>query len=95
MMDEIITKSGFKYTLEPDAMDDLEVFDQVRKANNPDIPQIEQMNAMFEAFRMVIGEDKDKALREYLKEKNGKVRTSDYKKEAEEIFISLASNKKK
>jgi len=95
MMDEIITKSGFKYSFEPDAMDDLEVFELVRKGNDPDLPQIEKMHAMFEAFKLIIGEEQDNALRAYLKEKHGKVRTSDYKAEAEEIFLGLAKSKKK
>jgi hypothetical protein len=94
-MDKIITTSGFEYQIEPDAADDLEVFEAVRNASSPDVPAMEKIHSLFEAFRMIIGDEQDKAVRAYLKEKHGRLRTSDYKNEAEEVFIKIGGNKKK
>lgn len=94
-MDKIITTSGFEYQVEPDAADDLEVFEAIRESSSPETPAMEKVSALFRAFRMIIGEDQDKAVRAYLKEKNGKCRTSDYRMEAEEVFRKLGGTKKK
>lgn len=94
-MATITTKSGFEYQIEPDAADDLEVFEAIRHASMPEASAMEKVNSLFEAFRLVIGEEQDHVLRAYLKEKNGKIRTSDYRAEAEEVFSKLGNTKKK
>ena len=94
-MNTIKTKSGFEYQVEEDAMDDLEVFDAIRAASDPDLSGMEKTAAFFRAFQGIIGDEQDKALREYLKEKNGKVKTSDYRKEIDDFFTNLNKPKKK
>ena len=94
-MDKIITTSGFEYQVEPDAADDLEVFEAIGESSSPETSAMGKVSALFRAFRMIIGEEQDKAVRAHLKEKNGKVRTSDYRKEAEEVFRNLGGSKKK
>lgn len=87
--------SGFEYSLDQEAMDDLEIFDLIRAANSPDNSAIEQADALFKAFVLVIGNDQDAALRTFLKERDGKVKTSAYREELAEVFTSLGKNKKK
>lgn len=92
-MNKVTTKTGFEFQVESDAMDDLEVFEAIRNANNPDISAMDRTAAVFEAFRHIVGEEQDKALREHLKATNGKLRTSEYKAEIEDFFANF--NKKK
>ena len=94
-MDTIKTKSGFEYQIADDAMDDLEVFEAIRSANDSDLSGMEKTSAYFNAFQGIIGKDQDKALREYLKKKNGKLKTSDYRMEIDDFFASLSKPKKK
>ena len=94
-MDKVITTSGFEYEVEADAADDLEVFEAIRSATDPDVPSMEKVHSLFKAFRLIIGDEQDKALRAYLKEKHGRIKTSDYRREAEEVFAKLNGPKKK
>lgn len=94
-MNTIKTKSGFEFQVEEDAMDDLEVFEAIKKASDPNLSAMDKTAAYFEAFRMTVGEEQDIALREHLKAQNGKVRTSEYRKEVDDFFSNLNKPKKK
>jgi hypothetical protein len=74
-------------------MDDLDVFEAIREANDPNTTAMGKTSALFRAFQHIIGAEQDKALREHLTAKSGKVKTSEYKTEVEEFFASF--NKKK
>ncbi|MBQ9031866.1 MAG: hypothetical protein IJ106_10505 [Parasporobacterium sp.] len=91
----ITTSSGYTCSIDADAMDDLEVFESIRKMQDPSSSSFVQLGALFHAFQKLIGEEQDAALRQFLAEKEGKVRTSSYKREAEEVFSEAAKNKKK
>ena len=89
-----VSESGFEYQLAPDAKDDYDFFMAVRKANDPDASKFDQQAAYLDAFKALIGDEQDKALRKFLKERDGKVKTSAYFKEAMEV-IANSGNKKK
>lgn len=94
-MDIVTTSSGFEYQLEPDAADDLEVFEAIKEASTEGTPDMDRADALFRAFRAIIGEGQEKKLRAFLKDRDGRVRTSAYRKEAEEVFSRLGKDKKK
>ena len=91
-MDEIThftSSAGFEYELQDDARDDLDIFEELLKANAPEASAFDQKAHFLAAFRILIGEEQDRALRGYLKEKEGRVRTSSYFREASEVFASF------
>ena len=97
-MDKIMTftsASGFVYSYEPDAMDNLELFEYIRTANDPGESSVVQLDAAIKAFICIIGEDQNKELRAFLKERDGKIKTSAYRKEIAEVMNHLGNAKKK
>lgn len=97
-MDNMISftsKSGFKYSIEQDALDNLELFEHIKIANDPNESSITQLDAAIKAFVCVIGPEQNEKLRAYLKEKDGKIRTSIYRREIGEVLNSLGEAKKK
>ena len=92
---DFTSSSGFEYHLEDDARDDLDLFEAMKTANDPEASVFEQKSAFLTAFRILIGQEQDRALRDYLKAKDGRVRTSTYFSEASEVFASFGNDKKK
>ncbi len=93
-MYEITTSSGFTYQIEPDAMDDMEVFEDIMTMENPDNNDAVKISATNRVFRYILGDKQKKELDKYLKQKEGKVKISTYQKEIKEVFQKLGELRK-
>lgn len=91
----ITTPSGFTYEVDKDALDDMEIFDDLILMEDPEVPQAKRMFVTTRVFRRMIGDEQRKALDEFLKERDGKVRISAYQKEIHDLFNGLNKSKKK
>jgi len=91
----ITTSSGFTYEVDKDAFDDMEIFDDLMLMEDPDVPQAKRLFATNRVFRRMLGEKQRKALDEFLRARDGKIRISAYQKEIQELFTGLDEAKKK
>ena len=91
----VVTSSGFEYVVDRDALDDMEIFEDLMTMEDPDALRPVKMRATNRVFRALLGEEQKKRLDEFLKEKEGKVRISSYQREIIELFRSMNASKKK
>ena len=91
----VTTSSGFEYRVDKDALDDMEVFEDLMTMEDPNATKPEKMRATNRAFRLLIGDEQKKKLDAYLKERDGRVRISAYQREIVELFRSMNDGKKK
>lgn len=89
------TSSGFEYKIDKDNLDDMEIFNDLMIMEDPETPQVKRIFATNRVFQTLLGDEQKKALDEFLKNKDGKVRISVYQKEITEIFHAMDENKKK
>lgn len=93
-MATIKTSSGFEYTIDPEAMDDMEVFEDLMAMENPDNNDAVKIAATNRVFRHILGASQQKELNKFLKSKEGKVKISSYQREIKEVFQGLGELKK-
>ena len=98
MDDKIIkvqTQSGFQYEIDKDAMDDMELFEDLVTMEDPEVIQAKRLAATNRVFNKLLGEAQKNKLNAFLKERDGKVRISAYQREIREIFEAMNDDKKK
>ena len=93
--DIIITSTGFECIPDMGAMDDMELFEDIMRMNDPEATYHEKVNATERVFRALMGEKQLNALRKHLKAQDGKVKITAYRREQNEIFAKAAESKKK
>lgn len=93
-MYKITTASGFEYEIDPEAMDDMEVFEDIMTMENPDENEAVKVAATNRVFRHVLGAPQQRKLNRYLKEKEGRVKISTYQNEIREVFQRLGELRK-
>lgn len=91
----VTTSSGFEYHVDKDALDDMEIFEDLMTMEDQNASKPEKMRATNRAFRKLIGDEQKTQLDSYLKQKDGRVRISAYQREIVELFRSLNEDKKK
>lgn len=91
----ITSTSGFTYEVDKDAFDDMEIFDDLLLMEDPEVSQAKRLHAMTRVFRRMIGEEQKTALDAFLKERDGKIKISEYNKEIRDLFAGLNEDKKK
>lgn len=80
------TSTGFNYAVDPDAVLDMEFLDLVGEAeSNP-----AKLGKMFECL---LGKTQKKALYDHVRTEAGRVLIDDVKKEVDEIFDAINSDK--
>lgn len=90
----IRTTSGFEYNIDPEAMDDMEVFEDIMTMENPDNNDAVKIAATNRVFRHILGTSQQKELNKFLKAKEGKVKISTYQREIKEVFQQLGELRK-
>lgn len=81
-MVEGTTKSGFKFSVDPEAVKDMEFLELVGEAEtNPT-----KLGKMYECL---LGKEQKKALYDHVRNKNGRVLIDDIKNESDEIFEAI------
>ncbi|MBP5170334.1 MAG: hypothetical protein ILP14_14220 [Oscillospiraceae bacterium] len=93
-MTTIKTSSGFEYEIDPEAMDDMDVFEDIMMMENPDNNDAVKIAATNRVFRHILGPTQQKALNKHLKALEGKVKISTYQREIKEVFQQLGELKK-
>lgn len=91
----VTTSSGFEYTIDKDALDDMEIFDDLMTIEDPEASKPERMRATKRVFQKLLGEEQKERLNEFLKKRDGKIRISAYQKEIRELFARINDDKKK
>ena len=81
------TKSGFEYKLDEDVFDDYELLQNISELSNG--------NDIFfvPVVRQLLGEEQEKRLKEFLRERDGKVKTTAMTAEVVEIMQNSKSAK--
>ena len=92
---KITTSSGFEYVVDKDAMDDMELFEDLMTLEDPEAAKPERMRATNRIFHRLLGNEQKERLNAYLKERDGKVRISVYQREILELFAAIKDGKKK
>lgn len=87
----MITKTGFEFELLPDALDDWELVEDIGEISG-DSPDMAKAVSVFERL---IGKNQYKALKEHVRDENGKVRVSAILAELENIFEVAGEQVKK
>lgn len=92
-MTKITTTSGFEYEIDPDALDDMEVFEDLMAMENAENNDAVRVAATNRVFRHILGVNQQKALNKHLKAQEGKVKISTYQREIKEVFQRLGELK--
>ena len=92
---KIQTQSGFDYEIDRDAMDDMELFEDLVTMEDPEVIQAKRLAATNRVFAKLLGDEQKARLNAFLKERDGKVRISAYQREIREIFEAMNDDKKK
>lgn len=87
-MAEIKTSSGFKAKILDDAMDNWELLEAFRAIDQG------KTGAIVDVAPLLLGEKQFEALKEHLRDKNGKIRATDMVTEIAEIMQGAESTKK-
>ncbi len=89
------SSNGFTYEISRDALDDMEIFDDLITMEDQNASEAQRIFATTRVFRKMLGDEQKKALDTFLREKDGKVRISAYQREIRELFTGLNESKKK
>ncbi len=84
MIKEITTKSGFKTSLDPKVLDNMELVDALSQANDDGISIVKVAN-------MLLGEDEKRRLYDHLRTDDGRVPMGPFMAEIEEILNSIGA----
>lgn len=84
MKKEITTKSGFKTSLDPKVLDNMELVDALSQANEDGISIVKVAN-------MLLGTDDKRRLYDHLRTDDGRVPMKPFMTEIEEILNSLGA----
>lgn len=94
-METVTTESGFTCEIAYDALDDIAVFEDLVKMEDPEVPEPVRFLAQKHVLEMMLGQEQFKNLQQHLKEREGKVKTSSFFRELREIFRGFTESKKK
>lgn len=86
---EIITKKGFKTNIDPDALDDAELFEWIIDVDKEDYTHL------FDIVTSLFGEDGKKELYNFLRGGNGKVKMTDVTEAVSDVIEQLNKNQNK
>ena len=86
-MTEVVTASGFVANVDEEAVGDLEFLETLREVKK-------DPTALIDLSDMVLGEEGTKALKQHLKEANGRARIEDFDKALRDILIQMNIKKK-
>lgn len=92
-MREITTMSGFECQIDEETMDDIRLFDLIRKHDIG--TRTEQIAAIPDILGLFMGLEQKEKLYDYLIEKEGRPKISTLEKDISGIIKDLASPKKK
>lgn len=83
-----ITKDGFEYTFDKEALDDMRFVDTLAVVVDPGSSEFEQIAASSELITMMLGKEQKKKLYAHIgrKHANGRVPVAELKEELEEIM---------
>lgn len=84
MIKEITTKSGFKTSLDPKVLDNMELVDALSQANDDGISIVKVAN-------MLLGADDKRRLYDHLRTDDGRVPMEPFMAEIEEILNSIGA----
>lgn len=84
MIKEITTKSGFKTSLDPKVLDNMELVDALSQANDDGISIVKVAN-------MLLGTDDKRRLYDHLRTDDGRVPMEPFMAEIEEILNSIGA----
>lgn len=84
MIKEITTKSGFKTSLDPKVLDNMELVDALSQANEDGISIVKVAN-------MLLGENEKHRLYDHLRTNDGRVPMKPFMAEIEEILNSIGA----
>lgn len=87
-MKEGTTKTGFHFSLEDDLMDNMELVEELAKAQENDPVAVSRI------VTMVFGQEQKKALYDHLHAKEGRVKISTVMSTMEEIFAAFGEQGK-
>lgn len=93
--DTVTTSTGFKCVPNRDALDDIEVFDDLMIMDDPDATNHARVRATNRVFEVLMGDKQLKALKDHLIKLDGRVKITAYQREQNEIFAEAAKAKKK
>lgn len=82
------TTSGFEYEIVPEVLDDWELIEEMQEMVESNDP-----TKSVKIFKKVLGDDQYKALKDHLRKKDGRVKTSAMIEEFNEIFQGDALKK--
>lgn len=86
-MIEGITKSGFRFQLEEEVLDDYELLEALREADTKDA------SAIVDAVNLLLTEEQRKGLKEHLRKENGRVSAMGMLQEVAEILEATREGK--
>lgn len=85
--EKISTKSGFKCVIDTEVLDDWEVFEYFREIDRG------KTSAIVDVAPRFLGEKQYEALKEHVRDENGKIRISTMISEINEIMMLLKASK--
>ena len=83
------TKSGFRFEIDDDATDDMEILENIARLENGDMSVVPAILAQ------LLGEAQKKALYEFCRKENGRVSAVKVMSAVKEIFDAAAEENKK
>ena len=93
--DSITTSTGFKCIPNREALDDMEIFEDLMTMDDPEATYHAKVRATERVFYALMGDKQLDALRKHLADMDGKVKITSYQREQNEIFAEAAKLKKK
>lgn len=90
----VTTTSGFECSVDPDALDDIEVFEDLVALQSEETSIEDKMIISIRIFKALIGADQYKRLVEHLKEtEGGRAKLTSFQRELTEVFALVKSKK--
>lgn len=91
---KVTSENGLEYTIDQDVLDDMELFEDLMTIEDPEATAVEKTRATNRVFDCLIGAEQKAKLDAFLKERDGRVRFSEYQKEIASVFSGLKTAKK-
>jgi len=90
---DIKFECGFECQVEEDALDDMEMFEDIVHLQKTE--GAERESIMHKIFKEVLGPETEESFRAFLRAKDGKVKRTEYSKAAAQLFKDMAEAQKK
>lgn len=82
-----VTTSGFNFTLDEDALDDYELLEAICSVDHGNYSDVTKM------VHLLLGSEQESELKAFIKNRDGKIRTSSMMIEIKEIFNACNAGK--